>query len=112
MPGPAPKASGTLASHYAPDARVRLLDDEAMAQAAHTLAPSQLAQIAVWSPQPPRFAPGHWRAMPTDAGACAHELFQVLRDFEAWGAKEIWVSPVPADPAWDGVRDRLTRASH
>ena len=110
--GPVPKASGTLASHYAPDAKVRLLDEQAMAEAAQTLGPKGLAQIAVWSPKPPRFAPGHWRAMPADAEACAHDLFEVLRDFEQLGVREIWVSPVPTDPAWDGVRDRLSRASH
>ncbi|MEY2661036.1 MAG: Threonylcarbamoyl-AMP synthase, partial [Pseudomonadota bacterium] len=49
---------------------------------------------------------------PADAGACAHDLFEVLRDFEQLGVREIWVSPVPNDPAWDGVRDRLSRASH
>lgn len=108
----APKASGTLASHYAPNARVRLLDAAAMAQLAAALSPAELAQIAVWSPQTPAFAAGHWRAMPTDAPHCAQQLFQTLRDCEQLRVREIWVCPPPPGHDWDGVRDRLTRASH
>jgi L-threonylcarbamoyladenylate synthase len=49
--------------------------------------------------------------MPDDAGAVAHELFAVLRDFDAQGARLIWVETPPPGPAWDGVRDRLVRAA-
>ncbi len=108
----APKASGTLASHYAPDATLRLLDGPAMAERAQKLSASELARVAVWSPQRPAIPPLHWRPMPEDPATCARELFSTLRELEAWGATEIWVTPPPATAAWDGVRDRLTRASH
>jgi L-threonylcarbamoyladenylate synthase len=108
----APKASGTLASHYAPDAKVRLLAPGEMVQAAQGLDAQALAHIAVWSPQPGLVPGVQWRAMPTDAGACAQALFQTLREFEHSGVREIWVTPPPAGAAWDGIRDRLTRASH
>jgi L-threonylcarbamoyladenylate synthase len=49
--------------------------------------------------------------MPADADAVAHELFAVLRDFDAVGVSAIWVEQPPTDPAWDGVRDRLQRAA-
>jgi L-threonylcarbamoyladenylate synthase len=49
--------------------------------------------------------------MPSDALATAQQLFAVLRDFDAQGARLIWVEAVPPDPAWDGVRDRLARAA-
>ena len=51
------------------------------------------------------------RVMPGTAAEVAHELFAVLRDFDAEGARLIWVEAVPADPSWDGVRDRLARAA-
>jgi L-threonylcarbamoyladenylate synthase len=51
------------------------------------------------------------RVMPDRAADVAHELFAVLRDFDAGGARLIWVETPPPDPAWDGVRDRLTRAA-
>ena len=52
------------------------------------------------------------------AGACrttrrngAHELFAVLREFDAEGVQLIWVEEPPDGPEWEGVRDRLQRAS-
>jgi len=49
--------------------------------------------------------------MPADPAAAAHELFAVLRTLDAAGVREIWVEAPPGDPAWDGVRDRLSRAA-
>jgi L-threonylcarbamoyladenylate synthase len=49
--------------------------------------------------------------MPADAAAAAHELFAVLRELDDEGVQLIWVEEPPADPAWDGVRDRLQRAA-
>jgi L-threonylcarbamoyladenylate synthase len=108
----APKASGTLASHYAPNAKVKLLTVQDMEQAAQALSPEQRAQVVAWSPRPPQTAGLAWQAMPEDPALCAQALFQTLRDFERMGVREIWVCPVPSEAVWDGVRDRLTRASH
>jgi L-threonylcarbamoyladenylate synthase len=49
--------------------------------------------------------------MPADAAAVAHELFAVLRGFDAAGVSAIWVERPPPGPEWDGVRDRLSRAA-
>jgi L-threonylcarbamoyladenylate synthase len=51
------------------------------------------------------------RPMPADPAAVAHELFAVLRDFDAHGVTQIWVEEPPQDSVWDGVRDRLRRAA-
>jgi L-threonylcarbamoyladenylate synthase len=51
------------------------------------------------------------RAMPSDAAAAAHELFATLRDIDATGVKLIWVETPPDAQEWEGVRDRLQRAS-
>ncbi|MFT7776812.1 L-threonylcarbamoyladenylate synthase [Roseateles sp.] len=106
----APKASGTLAAHYAPSARVRLLDAEHLAlRFATAVASGSLEGVAVYSrAQLPAW---RWQAMPADPAASAHELFAVLRAMDAAGAREIWVEAPPRDPAWDGVRDRLSRAA-
>lgn len=106
----APKASGTLAAHYAPSARVRLLDAESLALRFATAAASgSLEGVAVYSrAQLPAW---RWQALPADPAAAAHELFAVLRELDAAGAREIWVEAPPRDPAWDGVRDRLSRAA-
>jgi L-threonylcarbamoyladenylate synthase len=106
----APKASGTLAAHYAPAARVRLMDAEQLALLSATAAASGgLEGVAVYSrAQLPAW---RWQALPADPAAAAHELFAVLRALDAAGAREIWVESPPRDPAWDGVRDRLSRAA-
>ena len=49
--------------------------------------------------------------MPTQADQAAHDLFAVLRDFDAHAASIIWVEMPPHTPEWEGVRDRLQRAA-
>jgi L-threonylcarbamoyladenylate synthase len=49
--------------------------------------------------------------MPGSAADAAHELFSVLREFDAEGVQLIWVEEPPATPEWEGVRDRLRRAA-
>jgi L-threonylcarbamoyladenylate synthase len=118
----APRASGTLESHYAPRAKVRLMDALALQQALEVLgtAPGNAAgqsptspSIAVYARAPlkSRSAQVLIRRMPIDAAATAQQLFAVLRAFDAQGVKLIWIETPPDAPAWDGVRDRLQRAS-
>ena len=111
----APRASGTLDSHYAPRATVRLMTIEQMHDA-FKQAPSTNERMAVWSRNLVQ-TPAAWalrvhsQSMPVDARQCAHDLFAQLRNFDAQGMTQIWVEIPPATSAWDGVRDRLTRAA-
>ena len=123
----APRASGTLASHYAPTAQVQLMSaaDLQMALDAYgntshrNTSPEHAAtagRIAVWSRSTMRVpaacaAQIQWQPMPQAAADCAHQLFAQLRAFDAQGVAQIWVEIPPSSPAWDGVRDRLTRAA-
>jgi L-threonylcarbamoyladenylate synthase len=107
----APRASGTLESHYAPRAKVRLMDAAQLRSAFQVLG-SDAKHIAVYARSPVETARGvPRRRMPDDAGAAAQELFAVLRELDATGVRLIWVETPPGDPAWDGVRDRLQRAA-
>ncbi|WP_029527150.1 L-threonylcarbamoyladenylate synthase [Polaromonas glacialis] len=110
--GSAPRASGTLEAHYAPDAKVRLMDARAL-QAALDLLGVDAAHIAVYArcALSIKVAQMRYRRMPDDAAAAAQQLFAVLRDFDAQGVKLIWIENPPAAPEWDGVRDRLGRAA-
>jgi len=116
LAAPSPRASGTLESHYAPNAKVRLMDAKAL-QAALDVLGSELAgaqaTIAVYARTVLRLPSNRvlYRRMPDDAAATAQQLFAVLRDFDAQGVKLIWIEPPPDTPAWEGVRDRLTRAA-
>lgn len=113
----APKASGTLAAHYAPVAKLFLMDKQDIEQ--------KLAQrkdvfpLAIWSRsdlQVPMQAHSdkkvalHWQQMPSDPAQCAHALFAQLRAFDTFGVGQIWVETPPLDSAWEGVHDRLRRA--
>ena len=113
----APKASGTLASHYAPVAKLFLMDIQEIEQ--------KLAQckedfpLAIWSRAPlnaqfqepsDKKSAIHWQQMPSDPVQCAHALFAQLRAFDSLGVNQIWVESPPSNSAWEGVHDRLRRA--
>ncbi len=107
----APRASGTLESHYAPRARVRLMDGRQL-QAALDVLGADARAIAVYARTPLKAARGvAVRAMPDDASRAAQELFAVLRALDATGVQLIWVETPPEGADWDGVRDRLARAA-
>lgn len=113
----APKAPGTLAAHYAPAAKLFLMDNHEIEQ--------KLAQssdgfsIAIWSKEPvttqsqerlDKKTAIYWQQMPSDPAQCAQMLFAQLRAFDALGAEQIWVESPPSESAWEGVHDRLRRA--
>ena len=114
----APRASGTLASHYAPHAKVRLMN-KAELQAAlaalkeNTAATARVAVYAYSISDLRQISTASvlYRTMPLQASQVAHELFAVLRDFDAQGVAQFWVEALPANSEWEGVRDRLTRAA-
>ena len=115
----APRASGTLASHYAPHAKVRLMDATEMQTAIDLLgqglqsASGIAAAIAVYSRTEFKIRVSQLlrRRMPQDAAQTAHQLFAVLREFDQQGVKLIWIETPPDGIEWDAVRDRLQRAA-
>lgn len=113
LPAHTPRASGTLLAHYAPNAKVRLME-AAQLQSALAAADAAGPRIAVYHRSPlatPTSASTSLHAMPQDALATARELFGRLRDFDALGAQLIWIETPPNSPDWEGVRDRLQRAA-
>ena len=105
---PAVRAPGTLAAHYAPHARVLLVDAEALDVAAAdadgpvgVLAPADL----------PTPAGAARLAAPADAAAYARSLYAALRTADADGLQTILaVAPVDG-PLAAAVLDRLRRAA-
>lgn len=136
-----PRVSGSLQSHYAPErAVVALLPGPAPWDAVRRLraagphgrdgaaASARGGSTVIYAREAPdtdaasavatvrldedfRLPAWAWLPMPDNAAATAHELFAVLRVLEARGATRILVQSPPDDPAWDGVRDRLSRAA-
>lgn len=112
LPSHTPRASGTLEAHYAPSAKVRLMDAKAL-RAGLELLGADARHLAVYARAPLR-SPSSGvvlRRMPEDAATAAQELFAALRDFDDAGVKLIWVETPPETPDWEGVRDRLQRAA-
>jgi L-threonylcarbamoyladenylate synthase len=112
LEGAAPRASGTLESHYAPHARVRLMDAAGLQTALDVLGPEAVG-IATYSRAilQTKSSGVLRRRMPDDAVETARQLFAVLREFDAKGVHLIWIETPPHTPEWEGVRDRLRRAS-
>ena len=112
LPAHTPRASGTLLAHYAPNAKVRLMDARQL-QAALDMLGNEGQNIAVYHRSALRCASRgvHLRTMPAQALDTARELFGTLRDFDALGAQLIWIETPPNTADWEGVRDRLQRAA-
>ena len=108
-----PRVSGSLASHYAPSAAVELLTGEQLsARLEQRSLQGAPAPVGVYSRERAAEQPGLvWCKMPDNPGLVAHELFAVLRHFDEQRVGSIWVEALPRSQAWDGVRDRLQRAS-
>ena len=104
----APRASGTLAAHYAPRTALvlvtpALLDDEVRS----------LANVAVLAMrQAPRNAlVTSWIAASPIPARYGHDLYANLRRLDASGAKRILVEAPPDGPEWEAILDRLARAA-
>lgn len=107
----APRASGTLASHYATRTRALLVEPDRLA--AETLRRDERDEsVAVLArSMQPRDFDGAWIVAPSDATGYAHALYANLRDLDAAGADEILIELPPDTPAWRAVHDRLARAT-
>jgi L-threonylcarbamoyladenylate synthase len=105
----APRASGTLAAHYAPRTPLELVDAAALPARLAELAARGLS-VAVWSQYRPARA-AVWQPQPRDAHDCAHALYDTLRALDAAALGRILVERPPAAADWDAIHDRLGRAA-
>ena len=88
------RASGMLASHYAPDCRVVLVDDA-----------TQAAALLMTTPHSDILDLGD------DLVAYAHELYARLRDADERGLDTLIAVVPPAHGLGHAIRDRLTKAA-
>jgi L-threonylcarbamoyladenylate synthase len=103
----APRASGTLERHYAPNTPLRLVPSHALdAEIARAG-----AKVAVLAFSRPDARAERWLRMPRDPAGYAHRLYAALRELDAAGCTQILAEQPPEDPAWAAVRDRLRRAA-
>ena len=105
----APRASGTLESHYAPHTPVAMQDTAALAETlARMLDAGRKVALIHYSDLP---APYAATRLPATPDGFAHALYAALRAMDGQGADVILVEAPPQDGAWLGVNDRLRRAA-
>ena len=105
----APRAPGTLESHYAPRHPLKLVVpaqwEKALAQSGGRRAVLSLRE------QPLRDPSVRWIRMPQDPAHYGHDLYGGLRVLDACDCEFILVEAPPEGTEWEGVRDRLGRAA-
>lgn len=100
-----PLAPGRLASHYAPNAAVRLdADDVRDGEAWLGFGPDPDGVLA-------RAVAAETLSASGDPVEAAARLFAALRRLDATGAKGIAVARIPAEGLGEAIRDRLSRAA-
>jgi L-threonylcarbamoyladenylate synthase len=108
----APRASGTLASHYAPRTPAGLVAADALrAEILQLCARDEIVAVLAHTVARPSDFPGVWLRAPADVAAYAHDLYANLRTLDAANADLILIERVPDGDAWLAVRDRLVRAT-
>jgi L-threonylcarbamoyladenylate synthase len=104
----APRASGTLAAHYAPATALSLVSADQLATELGVL--TNVAVLALGDP-PLNARAIAWIAAGKDPNRYAHELYANLRKLDGAGAKRILVEAPPRTVDWEAVNDRLQRAA-
>lgn len=97
-----PSSPGQLASHYAPDAAMRLN--------ARDVRPGE-ALLAFGNPVPATEGPSINLSPAGDLVEAAAGLFAALRALDATGARTIAVMPIPEHGLGEAINDRLRRAA-
>jgi len=106
----APRASGTLESHYAPHTPVAMQERAMLLGTLAALgAAGRTVALIHYSDLPPTHAA---QRLPATPDGFAHALYAALRAMDGHGADIILVEAPPQDGAWLGVNDRLRRAAH
>jgi len=104
----APRASGTLAGHYAPATPLAVVDLRALEP---ELAKASDVAVLAMHAKPPGATVVAWITAPADPMRYGHELYANLRALDREHAAQILVEAPPALAGWEAVNDRLKRAA-
>jgi L-threonylcarbamoyladenylate synthase len=106
-----PRASGTLAAHYAPAARMLLIEPQDLEQAVHHYANSGDVAVLARRPCPTGVGVAVWHRAASDVRAYTHDLYATLRELDSSGYRLLLVEAPPEGTEWEAVRDRLQRSA-
>jgi L-threonylcarbamoyladenylate synthase len=104
--GPAPRASGLLARHYAPRTPAELVDTAALAARLAQLH-AQGLRVGVLALRRPL---GDGIALDDEPAAYGQRLYAALRELDGGGFDRLLIETPPPGEAWRAVHDRLRRA--
>ena len=107
----APRVSGSLAAHYAPQTPMRLIAGERLLDFLNAQRHKGDRCGVITHSQPPQAGMPHvWQLLAADPVAYAHELYATLREMDHAGVALIVVEALPDTAGWAAVADRLRRA--
>jgi L-threonylcarbamoyladenylate synthase len=107
----APRVSGSLAAHYAPQTPMRLIASERLLDFLNAQRHKGDRCGVIAHSQPPQAGMPHvWRLLAADPVGYAHELYAALREMDHAGVALIAVEALPDTAGWVAVADRLRRA--
>ena len=109
------KSPGLLGRHYCPKARLAVWawtdDAELAARLIDSGVDPERLFVLAHSRIPDQPMPAQVSFIPEDPEAFARALYGFLHDCDHRGAQLIIVERLPSGHSWDGIRDRLLRAS-
>ncbi len=107
----APRVSGSLAAHYAPQTPMRLIAGQRLLDYLNAQRHKGDRCGVIGHSQPPQAGMPHlWRMLPADPVGYARDLYAALREMDHAGVSAIVVESLPEEAAWAAVTDRLRRA--
>jgi len=107
----APRVSGSLAAHYAPQTPMRLIASERLLDFLNAQRHKGDRCGVIAHSQPPQAGMPHlWKLLAADPVGYAHGLYAALREMDHAGVALIVVEALPETPEWVAVTDRLRRA--
>jgi L-threonylcarbamoyladenylate synthase len=106
-----PRASGTLAAHYAPAVRMLLVEPGALEQSVREHSKNTAVAVLARRPAPAGLTGVLWHFASNEPRAYAHDLYATLRQLDRSGCELLLVEGLPESAHWDAVHDRLQRAA-
>jgi len=109
--GGAPRVSGSLAAHYAPQTPMRMVAGARLLDFLNAQRHKGGRCGVISHSQPPQAGMPHaWRLLAADPVGYAHEIYGALRELDHAGVDLIAVEALPEAAGWAAVADRLRRA--
>lgn len=106
----APRASGTLAAHYAPRTPLELLASDRIEARLRELA-RRGVKAAAWTRNRPDCGEARWEPALAQPERFAHELYHTIRRLDREGFDRILIELPPEAGNWAAALDRLRRAA-